>query len=267
MATVETISVGALTVLRAQPAVERHPPVLFVHGIFVDSREWAPWLPRFADRGFTACAVNLRGRAGSRPGTKLGSVSFDDYVTDAAEVARVLGRPSVVGHSMGGLIAQRLAALDLVRSAVLVTPAPPRGIPLFTPRLAMKQLKYLPAILTNGIIVPNADDLRELAMNRAPRDIQDVAVSQLVPDSGRVGRQLSLGVPVNASTVRCPMRVIAAEDDHFIPARVVAKIAQRYRARLDVYPEHGHIVQMEPGWEALADDVASWITAGARPYT
>jgi non-heme chloroperoxidase len=260
MATLETIRVGELTVAHARPSAATRPPVLFVHGIFVDSREWKEWLPFFADLGFPAYAVNLRGRAGSRPGTDLGAASIDDYVNDAAEVARHLGMPAVIGHSMGGLIAQRLAALGVVRSAVLVTPAPPRGIILFTPTLAMKQMKYLPAILTNRVIDPNREDLRDLAMNCAPPDVQDRAVAELIPDSGRAGREMSLtGVPVDRKRITCPMLVIAAEEDHFIPARVVAKIARRYGAELRRIPRHGHIVIMEPGWQELAREIASWL--------
>lgn len=262
MTALETVHIGELTVVRALPEVERHPPVLFVHGIFCDAREWTDWLPRFAARGFPAYAVNLRGRAGSRPSIPLRTASFDDYVADATEVARHLGKPAVVGHSMGGLIAQRLAALDAVRSAALITPAPPRGIILFTPKLAVKQAKYLPQILTNSVITPNVADLQELAMNASPPDVRARASSELVPDSGRVGREISLtGVPVDASKIHCPMRVVAAELDQFVPAKTVAKVAQRYGARLDVVPARGHIVLMEPGWESLADDIAAWIAA------
>ena len=260
----ETIRMGDLTVMHARPAVATGPPVLFVHGIFVDAREWSEWLPFFAARGLPAYAVNLRGRAGSRPDTRLGEVSVADYAADASEVARVLGNPAVVGHSMGGLIAQLLAARNMVRSAVLITPAPPRGILLFTPRLAYKQLKYLHRVLTNRVIDPNREDLRELAMNCAPAGLQQRAMSELVPDSGRAGREISLtGVPVDRKSVRCPMLVIGAEEDHFVPARVVAQIAKRYDAPLRLLAGHGHVVTMEPGWESLAGDVAGWIQAHA----
>jgi len=257
---VETLQVGGLTVAHVRPSLVTGPPVLFVHGIFVDAREWSDWLVYFAARGFPAYAVNLRGRAGSRPGTRLGAVSVEDYVADAVEVAEYLGQPAVVGHSMGGLIAQRLAALDVVRSTVLITPAPPRGIILFSRELLFSQVKYVPHILFNRVIQPDHAALRRLAMNRAPASVQERALAELVPDSGRVGRELSVtGVSVDARRIRCPMLVIAAEDDHFVPARVVAKIAARYDATLHVIPDRGHIVTMEPGWEVLADDVARWI--------
>ena len=68
------------------------------------------------------------------------------------------------------------------------------------------------------------------------------------------------GVPVPRD-VKCPMLVIAAEDDHFIPARVVAKIARRYNAELRRIPNRSHIVLMEPGWQGLASETAAWIEA------
>ena len=260
----ETTRIGDLTVAHARPRQATRPPVLFVHGIFVDARLWSDWLPFFAERGFPAFAVNLRGRAGSRLGTNLGGTSINDYVNDAAEIARYLGRPAVIGHSMGGLIAQRLAALNVVRAAALITPAPPRGIPLLNPRLIMKQLKFLPQVLFNRVLEPDTEGLLEIAMNRTPRDVQRRALSELVADSGRAGREMSLtGVPVRASAIRCPMLVVAAEDDHFIPARIVAKIAKRYRAPLQRIPEHGHMVVMEPGWQELAADISAWLTVNS----
>jgi pimeloyl-ACP methyl ester carboxylesterase len=256
----EQIRIGDLTVLAARPARAVHPPVLFVHGFYAQASVWEHWLPFFSARGFPAYAVNLRGRAGSGPGARLGGVSVNDYVADAAEVGRTLGRPAVVGHSMGGLIAQRLAELDVVRAAALIAPAPPRGIPLLSWKFVIKQLKLLPRALTSRVIDPNRDDLRELAFNCMPRPLQDVALGELVPDSGRAGRELSLtGVAVSRRRVRCPLLVIAAERDHFVPARIVARVARRYGAPLRTIPDHGHMVIIEPGWESLAGDVADWI--------
>jgi len=50
----DTIRIGDLTALRARPRTATRPPVLFVHGIFADAREWTDWLPFFAARGFPA---------------------------------------------------------------------------------------------------------------------------------------------------------------------------------------------------------------------
>lgn len=262
MSAIETIRVGELTVAHAAPDRETGPPVLFVHGIFADARVWTDWLPRFAEHGLPAYAVNLRGRSDSKPVANIGAVSIEDFVDDAANVARMIGKPAIVGHSMGGLIAQRLAERDLVRAMVLITPAPPRGIVLISAELIAKQLKYLPNVLLSRALPPNAADLRVVALNRASPELQERVLAQLTPDSGRAARELSItGVPVNAARVTCPVLVIAAEDDHFVPSKTVARIARRYDAELRVLRGRGHMVVMEPGWEALADDVAAWIAS------
>jgi non-heme chloroperoxidase len=140
----ETIRIDDLTVACVRPPNAARPPVLFVHGYFATATVWSTWLAFFAERGVPAYAVNLRGRAGSKPGIDLGRASITDFIDDAAAVARHLGTPAVVGHSMGGLIAQGLAERGAVRAAVLVSPAPPKGISVLSPRIAIKQLKYLP---------------------------------------------------------------------------------------------------------------------------
>src|SRR6185503_20204353 len=95
-----------VTFIQASPSGGSRPPVVFVHGIFVDATVWNHWLAFFADRGVRAVAVNLRGRAGSCPGTDLGRASMEDFVDDAEAVIKKVGATAVVGHSMGGLIAQ-----------------------------------------------------------------------------------------------------------------------------------------------------------------
>jgi pimeloyl-ACP methyl ester carboxylesterase len=258
----ETIRVGDITALRAVPVRTTHPPVLLVHGYFADASAFEQWLPFLAARGFPAYAVNLRGRAGSGAGADLGRASIEDFVGDATAVARHIGEPVVIGHSMGGLIAQRLAEAGLVRAAVLIAPAPPRGIVVLTPRVTAKQLKYLPWILTSRIVTPRREDLRQIVLNRVPAAQQEALLEQLIPDSGRAGRDLSItGVPVDARRVQCPMLVIAADDDRFIPKHIVERIAARYRATLLTMAGHGHMLIAEPGWEVVADVVVRWIDA------
>ena len=260
MTSIDTLRIDNLTVLHAAPARVTRQRVLFLHGYFADATVWREWLPFFAARGFPAYAVHLRGRGGSDGASQLGAASIADFSDDAERIARFLGSPAVVGHSMGGLIAQKLAERGAVSSAALITPAPPRGITVLSPTLAIKQLKYLPAILASKVVRPNREDLRDIVMNRVPRHDQDVYLDALIPDSGRAGRDMSItGVPVERDKVRVPMFVIAADEDRFIPKRIVERIAARYDAPMQTMIGHGHMVIIEPEWGALADTVARWL--------
>ena len=257
----QTIHIGDLTALHAPPhGSARSRPVLFIHGYFVDGSVWKDWLDFFAERGVNAYAVHLRGRWGSKPGTNLGRTSIDDFADDAAAAARQIGARVIVGHSMGGLVAQKVAERGDVDAAVLITPAPPRGISVLSPAVALRQIRYLPWILGARVVHPGREDLRALVMNRVPPQQQDELLDRMLPDSGRAGRDMSVtGVPVDARRVRCPLLVIAAEDDRFIPAPIVARIAKRYDAPLVTVEDHGHMVIVEPDWQVLADRVERWI--------
>src|SRR3954471_1225490 len=109
---------------------ESHPvPLLFIHGAWHAAWCWDEnFLSFFADKGYRALAVSLRGH-GSSPTTKrLRDCSFADYLEDVTSVADSLPtRPVVIGHSMGGFIVQKYLESSSAPAAVLMASMPPRG--------------------------------------------------------------------------------------------------------------------------------------------
>lgn len=243
--------------------------MLFIPGYFASAWVYESYLPFFAERGYAGFALNLRGREGSAlpSGVMLGRVSIDDFIDDARQVARWLierlGRPIVVGHSMGGLIAQKLGEEGLARALVLLSPAPPRGISVMTGKLFLRQLRHLPALFRSKRIAPRWKDMRELVLNRIPEGEQRSTFERFVSDSGRVGREMSFGaVRVDADRLRengCPVLVVTSDDDRFIPPRIAQRVAQRYRAPVYMARGHGHLMLREPGWNEAASFIASWL--------
>jgi pimeloyl-ACP methyl ester carboxylesterase len=269
----DTINIGSLTLRSAQPAANAgggsRPPILFIPGYFATASVYESYLSFFANRGYAGFAVNLRGREGSGlpSGTFLGRVALDDYIADARVAADWLiqrfSKPIVFGHSMGGLIAQKLGEGGLARALVLLSPAPPRGISVMTAPVLRRQLRYLPALLRSRRIVPRFSDMRALVLNHVPAAEQEAVFAQFVPDSGRAGREMSLGaVRVDAEQVRangCKVLVATSDDDRFIPQRIAQRIAQRYHAPLYIARGHGHLMLQEPGWEEAAEFIAGWL--------
>jgi pimeloyl-ACP methyl ester carboxylesterase len=264
---IELVSMDGLTLFRAKPLVESAPPMLFVHGYFVDGRVFERLMAHFVARGHACYAVNLRGRAGSRTGVALGRVSMREFADDAAELAASLDRPILVGHSMGGLVSQLVAERGLVRALVLLAPAPPRGIRLLTPRLALAQIPYLPVTLLSKVVRAHAGLLTSIAFNCVPPEQRRELLAQIVPDSGLAAREMSLtGVSVDAGKLRLPMLVIGGDQDRFIPLSVVTKVAARYGAPLRVAPGRGHMLLLEPGWEEIAGWIDQWLITNHIPH-
>lgn len=258
-----TVQLDDLTLLAAYPPanIPQRPPILFVHGMLAGAWLWESYLGWFAARGYPSFAINLRGRPGGRPVKDLGRVGIVDFVADAYDATRHLGLPVVVGHSMGGLIAQKLAESGVVRAAVLIASAPPRGISVASPRLVRTQLKYAWTLARSRPIEATRADSDALVFTRIPEPDRDALQSRFVPDSGRAGREISLGsVSVDARRVRCPVLVVTGADDQFVVPRVARALAAKYGAELVELPGHAHMVPLEPGWERGASDIDAWLT-------
>lgn len=88
------------------------PPVLFIQGAGIPGKGWDPQLDGLSDR-FTCAAFDNRGIDGK----KIPAFTIDDMRRDALDVMDALGWESahVVGHSIGGLVAQSLALEDRAR--------------------------------------------------------------------------------------------------------------------------------------------------------
>jgi pimeloyl-ACP methyl ester carboxylesterase len=255
----DSTRIADLSVLYSRPPHAHRRAVLFIHGYFASASVFAEWVPFFAARGMPAYAVNLRGREGSGQDVDLGRTSITDFVADAAAVARHLDKPIVIGHSMGGLIAQCLAERGLAQGIGMLAPIPPKGIRFMTFKMMMRQLKYLPAIYGSGVVAPTLEDLKAVVLNHIPESQQAEVIATFIPDSGRAAKEMSIsGVPVDQRRVRAPALVVAADDDQFVPLETCRQIAVLYHASMQTVLGHGHMMPLEPGWQSIADTVARW---------
>jgi pimeloyl-ACP methyl ester carboxylesterase len=244
----------------ARPAAGA-PPVVFLHGAFADHTGFCGWLHRFADAGFPAIAASRRGRLGVGPARAAG-LRFASYVDDTAAVLDTLPGPAVlVGHSLGGLVAQRLAELGRARALVLLASAPPAvltaqsvALPRFAPQM--------PRIMAGRPFIVGAGACSALALNQVPPDQRPPIHAQLTHESGKVYRSLMLGtVRIRARNVRVPVFVAGGTEDRIVSPRLVRTTARHYGVPQHSYAGHGHWLIQEPGWQAIANDVLAWLSA------
>src|SRR6266487_2825852 len=118
-------------------------PVVFVHGLWLHASSWGAWAELFRESGYEPLAPSWPGtpdtveEARNDPGRAAGK-GIDEVVTHYAQVIGGLdARPVVVGHSFGGLIAQRLLGQDLDAAAVAIDAAPIKGV-IYLPPSALR---------------------------------------------------------------------------------------------------------------------------------
>jgi non-heme chloroperoxidase len=253
--------IGNLWLERQRPAGPGPAPrVLLVHGMWGGSWYWRDLSRRVAAAGWDAWAVNLRGHHGSDPGVEVGRVRVRDYVADVAGCVAELGDVVLIGHSMGGLIAQKVAELAPLRAAVFLMSAPPRGITALRWPVLSRLVRYAGPLLASRPFVPTRADADALLFTLLAPDVRRDAYARLVPESGRAAREIALGlVGVDARRLRCPTLVVGAARDAISPPAVQRRIAAKYRSEYRELPAHAHMAMLEDGWEALADELASWL--------
>ncbi|HKZ04967.1 MAG TPA: alpha/beta hydrolase [Methylomirabilota bacterium] len=243
----------------ARPPARRHP-LLLVHGMNGGSWYLRSYLEAAAAAGWDAWAVNLRGHWGSRPVADLGRVSVLDYVQDVRDCLAVLGPSVVIGHSMGGLVAQKIAEEGLARAAVFVTSAAPRGIVILSWPVVRRMWRHAGMLFRNRPFTPTPEDAEALIANALPRERARQLYPKLVPESGRAARELAFGaIAVDARRVRCSTLVVGAERDVITPASVQRRIAAKYAATYIEAAGHAHMLMLEDGWERPFDAILTWL--------
>jgi len=241
------------------------PAVLCLPGLFAGSWVFQRLLRLIAERGYPASAISYRGHPPLPPRQDIGRQSVADFAQDAANAVRTLDRPVLIAHSLGGLVALLLAQQDLIRAAVLVSPAPPRGISVLSPAILARMVKHLPALMLSRSFQPTDADADALVLNRVPVHERGAIRRRFIPDSGRASREIALGIyDIPRSALRIPLLVVGSDDDRFIPPGVSRRIAERYHAPFHLAEGHGHFLFSEPGWEMQAAVMLDWIDALPR---
>lgn len=241
---------------------DSRPPVLLIDGAFGRPALLKPWIDFFGQAGFDCVAPTLPGRDPSDDavlrGTGIGEL-FDAVLQVYDGLATP---PVVIGHSMGGLLAQKLAAARDPRAVVLLASVPP-GI--LWPQL--KPLPHLaplmPAILAGRPILPSPRTMRNVPLCTLPSTEQDALIPRLVRDSGKVYRQMLIGAPVtrvNASDVTCPVLCVSAGEDRNVAASASRQIAKRYGAQHQVHPGLPHWIIAESALNEVAPPVLEWLS-------
>lgn len=252
------------------------PPVLMIHGAFCGGWAFDEFRTAFEDEGYRVLTPTLRYHdCGQSPPAVLGTTSILDYAHDLAQEIVALDEPPVlVGHSMGGLLAQILAARTKPRALVLLAPSPPWGmLPSTLYEYTSASAMFLAGDFWSKPIRPSFDIAASHALDRLLPAERRKVFARFVPESGLATFEIlywaldaKRATMVHASDVTCPVLCFSGRHDKVNPPPTVRRIARRYRARAD-YEEldgHSHWMLGEPGWEKIALRAMEWLEDAAQ---
>ncbi|MDR6972891.1 alpha/beta hydrolase [Leifsonia shinshuensis] len=257
-------------------------PVVFIHGLWIHSSAWLPWQNVFREAGYEPSAPGWPGDKATVAETRanaaeLAGVGIEQITASYSRaIAALTAKPIVIGHSFGGLIAQKLLASGEARAAIAIDPAQIKGVkplPFAQIRSGLPVLKN-PANRNRAVSLTSKQFRYGFGNAISETESNSLYSEWTIPGPGRPlseasAANFSKSSPAAVDTIRSdrgPLLIIAGGKDHTVP-EVVAKAAFRLyagsRAVTDfrVFPDRGHSLVLDSGWRAVADASLSWLAS------
>jgi non-heme chloroperoxidase len=261
-------------------------PVAFIHGLWLLSSSWDRWRRLFEENGYSTIAPGWPDDpetvAEAREHPEVFAHKMVQAVTDhyLEAIGGLNRKPAVVGHSFGGLIAQKIAGDGASAVTVAIDPAPGRGV-LPLPASALKAGSPVlgnPANARRAVTLTfdefkygwannlDEDEARQLydefhvAASGVP--IFQAAVANLNPFS-------ETKVDYKAAD-RGPILLVSGEKDHTVP-HAITHAAYKQHSKNDgvtefvELPGRGHSLVIDHGWEEVAATALDFIRKYGPP--
>jgi len=260
----------------------RRAPLVFVHGSYHAAWCWEEhFAGYFAARGRATRSVSLRahGTSGATPGSAVAG-TLETHARDVAEVIeaelKAMGEdavaPVVVGHSFGGLVAQRVAADDGVEvgGVCLLASVPPTGnaamVRRFLRRDFFASMKITYAFITKAFGTNAAlcrecffsPELPQADVERFAAEINDSSSLRML-DLKALDASLPVPRPSGAKNHDAPFFILGGSRDFVVDREGLEETAAWFDGELRVVDGLAHDVMLDAKWRVAADAIDDWL--------
>ncbi len=263
----------ALYFTSSMPSGETKAVVGLLHGYADHAARYGHVMDFWAERGIGSVALDMRGH-GRATGTRGYCARFDEFLDDAAELARLVSDRArgaqvfLFGHSFGGLVAT-ISVLEQQRSwRGLILSSPYIGLAMDVPKVKVVAGKIASRILPKlalptgikGVDVTH-DERRAKAYDEDPLVFKDARARWFVEATRAQERVLS-----RAHELALPLYMVFGTAD---PVAKLSAGRQLYDAAAskdktwDRREGLRHETLNEPEWPDIATKIAEWVLSHA----
>jgi pimeloyl-ACP methyl ester carboxylesterase len=249
--------------------------IVLIHGLFLNNTSWKEWITFFEEKGYKVYAPAYPGHEGN-PSDLRNNIRPDLTRTGLEDVVRKMEalidtlpeKPIVIGHSMGGLVVQKLLEANKAIAGVSIDGAPSKNVmpPFSTLKISWPAANLFKS--NSKAFTGNREWYRNAFFNNLSQSRSDQLYEQLaVPESRKIVKQSALSsfAKVNFKKIHQPLLFIAGEKDAFFSPSFTQKIVKRYQnksnSRVDykVFEGRSHYICGEKNWQEVAAYILSWI--------
>jgi len=252
--------------------------IVFVHGLHENAESWKSWKLFFEKLGYVCHTPNYPFHDGiphelrQKPNKELTKIRMTDVVNHYAKFIDSLEAviPILVGHSMGGLIVQKLIQLEKGLLGVCITSASPKGVISFKWSFVKSNWGVINPFKGNSLYCGNREWFHYAICNTLTRQESDEIYERaVVPESRNIPRssRSSDGI-IDFNKPHKPLLFISAEKDHIIPMSLNLKNIAAYKDKqsttdLKLFKGRSHSICVQKGWEEVAQFIENWLIRNA----
>jgi len=256
-------------------------PVVFIHGLWLHATSWQPWQELFAEAGYQPSAPGWPGDADTVEATRanpdnVANHGIDEITDHYAKIIDGLPAPPVIiGHSFGGLIAEKLLGMGYGVAAIGIDAAQIKGVL----QLPLSQLRGTLSIFANPANRHRAVSLTakefRYSFGNALTEEESNALHErwAIPSPARplfeaASAALSPHSPAQVDTAnqdRGPLLLTMGGKDHTVPEAITKSTLKQYRhsdavTDLVEFTDRGHSLTIDSGWREVAEACLGWLT-------
>lgn len=252
----------------------KHNTIVLIHGLFVNPKIWKDWKTYFEAKGYTCYAPAYPFHMGDpselrkNSNPNLAKVTFKDVVNSISEFIDTLPeKPIIIGHSLGGLIAQKIIAQNKAVAGICINGAAPHGIITSKWSFWKSILPVINYFRGNTVFEPNKKWFHSAICNTFSRTDSDKIFEKfVVSESRNIPRgTLSTFSSIDFNKKHRPLLFIAGEKDRIIPKSLNNKNFKAYKDSSSIrtfkeFENRGHFICGEPNWQEVAEYITYWLT-------
>jgi len=255
-------------------------PVVFIHGLWLHASSWQPWQDLFDSAGYRSSAPGWPHEAATVAEARahpdaVANLSIDEVTEHYARIIAVLDEPPIIiGHSFGGLFAEKLLGQGIGAAAVAIDPAQIKGVlplPLAQLRSGLPALGN-PTNLHKSVSLTRKE-FRFGFGNALSEEESDALFERwTIPSPARPLFQAAAANFVMHSQAkvdtdnsdRGPLLLVSGTADHTVPDVVTRSTLKQYRdstatTELKQFEGRGHSLTIDAGWREIAEAVLDWL--------